>query len=135
MSHEGLREVLPDAEDAIEQIAFDEHGSLPTEHLLPLYGITSEEGRQVVTFNGHTGTVAQMFADGRCPVGEMTRNAHEKGGVEAVRERLAMIEQLFDTKLSIQVADKTPEQYAAAAVNALSFSVPGIPKKKVLPRT
>ena len=131
MSRESLTVNPIEVVDVIEdQLVFDEHGSLPDEILMPQYGITSEEARAVVTFGNRTGTFAQMVADEGCPVGPMLKAAHTQGGVEAVRQKLGKIEELFETKLAIEIADKTPEHYKrveAKTVSSLEFTVP---KKK-----
>lgn len=115
-------EKLTATEPAFTELVFDEHGSLPDEHMMATYGLTSEEGRQNIEFGQWKGTFAQMVSDERCPVGGMIKNAHASDGFEGTQRTLEGLK-MMAPELQISIAPKTSEHYAWANVPE--------PKKKV----
>jgi hypothetical protein len=111
------------AEQPKAELQFDDFGSLPDEHMMSLYGMSSEEGRQYIEFGTWKGTVAQMLADDRCPVGANVRTAHEERGIEGVQQTFEGLK-MMGAKAEITVRPKTEIEYTLAGAPE--------PKKKVI---
>ena len=99
---------------------FDEFGSQPDHYLLTNYGITSEEGRQTIEFDGRSGTLAQMLDEtpnpqtGKvCPIGSMFRKAHAEGGVAAVQKSFEGLK-MMNAKTEAVISDKNELDYLLA---------------------
>jgi hypothetical protein len=118
---------------ALVEIQFDEYGSVPDHVLLPDLGISSEEGRQLVTYKGHTDTLAKALLDSACPLGDKFREAHAQdkargdGRSDAVEAKAAAFNEFMGT--NIKVAPKPPEQHRAAHVARINAESP---KKKLM---
>lgn len=85
---------------------FQQDGSLNEQHLGEQYGIGILEAEQVVTFGTYTGSVAQMLADPRCPVGGMIRTAYNDGGLEGVAQKFGVLNQM-DPKFKVEISEET----------------------------
>lgn len=114
----GLPEGAPQPE-----LVFDENGSLPNEHMMTNYGMTSEEGQQYVEFGSWKGTVAQMLSDPRCPVGATVREAHATEGIEGVQKAFEGLK-MMAPKVDLVVSAKAVTDYERHGALA--------PKKKVI---
>lgn len=111
-------------EQATVELEFDEHGSLPDSYMMEHYGLTSEEGRQLVEFGTYKGTFAQMVSDDKCPVGRNMRNAHAEEGFAGTQRTIEGLK-MMAPNLKLEVAPKTSEHYTQARAPE--------PKKKVIP--
>jgi hypothetical protein len=85
------------------------------EYFQQVFGLGREELEQTVTFGGHTGTVAQMLTDEKCPVGSMIGQAYRQEGLAGVQEKLGLLTQmagekdgqkLFDVRISEQSLER-----------------------------
>jgi len=106
-------------------IEFDEHGSLPDSIMMDHYGLTSEEGRAIITMDEWSGTWAQMLSDPDCPVGARLRKIHAEDGIEGVKKFVEGTK-MMGAETSIVVSTKAPEDYARAGV------LTPVDKKKVI---
>lgn len=66
-------------------------------YFLETYGLTEEEALQPVEAGQYKGTLGQMLADERCPVGPMAAEAFQTGGKEALQQKLESFKAVFPT--------------------------------------
>lgn len=105
---EGLQAVQEPA-SAVEGAVFHEDGTLNEEFLGDNFGLGAEEAGQWVVFGSHEGTVAQMLADGQCPVGGIVSTAYKDEGLKGVAKKLNALHDL-DPKFSITITAATVER-------------------------
>lgn len=94
---------------AESEVMFYEDGTLNEAFLIDNFGIGAEEAMQEVAFGAYTGTVAQMLADERCPVGDMVRTAYHEQGIEGVAEKFKALGEM-DPKFQVQITDTTRQR-------------------------
>lgn len=100
-------------DDAGQEIAWDEYGSLPDSYLMERFGISSEEGRQTVTYRGQTKPLAQVVVDERCPVGGWLEDAHADPDPNAVVDFFSDLSRMSRGEFTANVRVKTEEDYQA----------------------
>ena len=93
----------PTIDPGFEQLVTANGG---VEYFESTFGLGLEELPQVVTFGSHTGTVAAMLLDEKCPVGGKIQEAYAQGGLEAVQQKLGQLTE-FAPEFSIRVAPQT----------------------------
>jgi hypothetical protein len=106
--HEGFptaQEAVPTADGGV----FHEDGSLNAEFISENFGLGVEEAFQTVSFGNYTGTVAQMLADEKCPVGAMVSGAYKEKGLDGVSEQFKTLSQM-DSRFSVQISPAAVER-------------------------
>lgn len=78
---------------------------------LDMYGLGPCEMEQIVTFGKHTGTVASMLNDERCPVGKMVADAYTADGIVGVEQKLAGL-QVLDSGFKVMISKATRDFHA-----------------------
>ncbi len=66
------------------------------DYILDTYGLGPAEASATVTFGEHTGTVAAMLTDERCPVGRIVAEAYKAEGLQGVEKKAAALKLLYD---------------------------------------
>jgi hypothetical protein len=89
-----------------EEALFQPDGTLNEDFLYERFGIGTDEALQIVTFGAYTGTVAQMLADEKCPVGSMLSTAYVEHGIDGVSAKLKTLEDL-DPGFSVKITETT----------------------------
>jgi len=108
MSHEGFSPATQ--EQALQQEAiFHQDGSLNEAFLGERFGIGVDVATQEVSFGRYRGTVAQMLADGGCPVGEMVSTAYQEKGIAGVAEKFKALSAM-DPNFSVEIPEATIER-------------------------
>jgi hypothetical protein len=85
---------------------FHEDGTLNEEFLSENFGLGAQEAMQPVAFGNYTGTVAQMLADEKCPVGAMVGQAYQEQGIAGVTEKFKTLGQM-DSRFSVEITQAT----------------------------
>lgn len=88
---------------------FNPDGSINEGILNQQYGLGIEEAMQEVKFDEYTGTVAEMLADGRCPVGGRMRTAYETTGIDGVLEQFQALS-VMDPNFKVEITEETIER-------------------------
>lgn len=102
MGHEGIQQT----QEAVP--------SLEAHDLLLRFGMSEIEGAQYMSAFGHEGTVAEMLANPKCPVGAMVMAAHERGGITEVNQTFGQLNAMSAGAVNIVVAEKTEADYELA---------------------
>jgi hypothetical protein len=98
MSAEGFPE---QSNGVVEQLALD------AERYLDTHGLGPDELNAVITYNNHSGTVRDMIADERCPVGGALAEGYAAGGIEGVERKLEGLRIVFGSTFDIPIGDRT----------------------------
>lgn len=104
---------------------FNSDGSLNEGNLSKHYGLGAEDAMQQVRFGEYTGTVADMLADGRCPVGGRIRTAFETTGIDGVLEQFGALN-IMDPNFKVEISEVTVERARSEAGD--------IKKNKIFPQ-
>lgn len=99
-------EPYPVVEGVIPEAIFLDDGSLNEAVLRQRFGIGADEAAQEVTFSSYQGTVAQMLADEKCPVGGMVESAYREHGIAGVEEKFKQLGQM-DPRFEIKISPAT----------------------------
>ena len=89
---------------------FNEDGSLNADTLNEQFGLGTEDAMQEVTFGSYTGTVAEMLADARCPVGGMINRAFTTSGIEGVTQQFSNLK-MMDPNFEVTISEATIERH------------------------
>jgi hypothetical protein len=109
MSHEGFSTVTQEQAAVAGEAVFHQDGSLNEVSLGERFGIGVDVAMQEVTFGRYRGTVAQMLADGGCPVGEMVSTAYQEKGIAGVAEKFKALSEM-DPNFSVEIPAATIER-------------------------
>lgn len=83
------------------------------EELLIRFGVSAEEAEQSIQFGSYSGTLGQMLADDRCPIGGQIEQEHQEHGIEGVREKISQLGAL-GMQGEVVIVDKSEDQYTQA---------------------
>ena len=82
--------------------------------LLTRFGLSAEEASQEVSFMNHTGTVASMVTDEKCPVGNLIEQRKQEEGIEGVQKVFQQLGEMSMGGVQVTVSEKTEDQLAQA---------------------
>lgn len=85
---------------------FNPDGSINEGNLNKHYGLGVKEAMQTVKFGEYTGTVAEMLADGRCPVGGRIRTAFETTGIDGVLNQFGALN-IMEPNFKVEITEAT----------------------------
>lgn len=87
---------------------FTSDGAIDETALREQFGLGIQEATQEVAFGSYTGTVAEMLADRRCPVGGMVSKSFREAGIEGVISQFSTLS-MMDSGFKVEISELTLE--------------------------